>query len=329
MSQPRVAVVGAGMAGLTCARDLARQGFDVHVYDKSRGVGGRLATRRGEGESFDHGAQYFTARDPDFRAQVTRWQAQGLAAPWAARITSLGSEARPVEAGVERFVGIPGMSALCRDLAGDLPLTCSARIIALERGAREWRLRSEDGRIFDSFAAVVLAMPPAQAATLCHVHAPALAARAKAVPMAPCHAVMLSFGASLGLDFDAAFVHGPELSWIARNDSKPGRPPRESWVLHSTSAWAERHVDADAAAVIATLGEAFAELSGCALPSPHSAMAHRWLYALPTAALEEACLAEPESGLYCCGDWCGGPRVEGAWHSGRATAEKLRKVAES
>ena len=64
-----IAIVGAGIAGLAAGRVLHDAGHRVQVFDKSRSTGGRLCTRRGEGWQADHGAQYFTARHPDFDAE--------------------------------------------------------------------------------------------------------------------------------------------------------------------------------------------------------------------------------------------------------------------
>ena len=78
-----VIVIGAGLSGLTAARDLRAAGADVVVLEKSRGVGGRAATRRWDGWPVDHGAQFFTARSEDFRAQVEAWLEQGTCFAWA------------------------------------------------------------------------------------------------------------------------------------------------------------------------------------------------------------------------------------------------------
>jgi glycine/D-amino acid oxidase-like deaminating enzyme len=117
----RVAVVGAGLAGLTAARILEEQGHDVVVVEKARGAGGRSATRRHEAWQFDHGAQYFTARDPRFLQHVLAWQERGSIALWEGRIGVV--EKGRVQAAAEqtrRFVGLPGMNAVCRDIAGEL-----------------------------------------------------------------------------------------------------------------------------------------------------------------------------------------------------------------
>ena len=115
----RVAIVGAGMAGLCAATSLTSSGYTTRLFDKSRGTGGRLSTRRDGDLAFDLGAQYFTARDGEFVAQVERWQAAGVVAPWEGTIATLGpSDREPSgQSPPARWVGTPRMSALGRHLA--------------------------------------------------------------------------------------------------------------------------------------------------------------------------------------------------------------------
>ena len=80
---PHLAVIGSGIAGLSCATMLHRAGLEVSLFDKARSPGGRMSTRRGDDWQCDHGAQYFTARHPEFRAEVARWQQAGVADLWA------------------------------------------------------------------------------------------------------------------------------------------------------------------------------------------------------------------------------------------------------
>src|SRR5690349_18625283 len=110
---PRVAVIGAGLAGLALARFLTETGFPVKVFDKGRGPGGRMSTRRREEGTFDHGAQYFTARDPGFQRMVRTWEERGLVAQWRGRFGSLShGTVTPETQGPVRYVGVPGMSAV-------------------------------------------------------------------------------------------------------------------------------------------------------------------------------------------------------------------------
>ena len=127
---------------------------------------------------------------------------------------------------------------------------------------------------------------------------------------------MLAFEQPLALPFDGALVQASALSWIARNNSKPGRGDTECWVLHGAPAWSDEHIDAAPEQVIARLSDAFHRATACHEVKPLFVAAHRWRYALPTVLLEEACLFDPTLAIGACGDWCAGPRVEGAFLSG-------------
>jgi predicted NAD/FAD-dependent oxidoreductase len=135
---------------------------------------------------------------------------------------------------------------------------------------------------------------------------------------------MMTFEAALNLTFDAAFVREGPLAWIARNSSKPGRPRGdESWVLHATPEWSSAHLDDPPRAVELALLDGFANAVNHPVPWPRHIAAHRWRFSLPEEPLAAQCVADPEHGLFACGDWCGGPRVEGAVMSGLAAADEV------
>ncbi|MDJ0868374.1 MAG: NAD(P)-binding protein, partial [Myxococcota bacterium] len=228
----RTAVVGAGLSGLALAHALRARGEAVALFDKGRAPGGRVSTRRVEDLAFDHGAQYFTCRDPRFERLLADWLAAGVAARWEGRVRSLtrGAVATPREA-TERYVGAPGMSAITRHLAHDLEVLCGRRVTALERAPQGWRLVA-DGEELGSFERVVVSVPAPQALPLLAA-APALARRVAAVEMQPCQAALVAFEAPLPLPFEGAFVQDSPLAWVARSLGKPGRPVADCWVLHA------------------------------------------------------------------------------------------------
>ncbi len=318
------AVLGAGLSGLACARSLADSGWSVRVFDKARGAGGRMSTRRADGRHFDHGAQYFTVRDERFEGFVESWRQNGLVSEWDGEIAVLGDEAkRWKDRRTRRFVGVPGMNSICRHLAAGLDLTFETRVAGLDRVDGRWLLTSDGGAELGSYDSVVVSAPAPQTAALLKEPAPALAARAARVDMAPCWAVMASFPVPLRLGFDGAFVHDSALSWVARNNSKPGRPDGEAWLLHASPDWSRAHLELEKEDAAKLLLAAFRTAVGGLDQDAAEVDAHRWLYALPTNPLTEPYLYDADLGLGACGDWCGGPRVEGAFLSGCALADRL------
>lgn len=324
--RPSVAVIGAGLSGVTAARALRAAGYPVVVFEKSRGPGGRMSTRRtSAGDTFDHGAQYFTARDSLFQEQVRGWMEAGVVAEWHGVIGTL-EDGRVTQSAREqvRYVGVPAMGSGVRAYAEALHLRYEVRVARVDREGPAWMLTAESGERLGPYEGVVVAVPAPQAAPLL-AGAPELAARAATVNMEPCQAVMARFDARVPLELDAAFVHGSLLSWIARDASKPGRAQGERWVLHGSPEASRELLESPPEVVVARWVDAFAQATRLDV-RPVEAVAHRWRYALPSPALEETALFDAALGIGACGDWCGGPRVEGAFLSGVALARRLASV---
>lgn len=323
-----IGVIGAGIAGLAAARLLHQQGWSVEVFDKGRGVGGRCATRRTpDGSQFDHGAQYITVRSAAFAACVESWRSAAAAAPWEARIVALADgQMTPTTSTLLRYVGVPGMSALAQQLAVGLQVHCGVHIAAIIPEKQRYLLRTMTENLLGPFDGVLVSAPAPQAAALLAA-APHLAESAATVSYTPCWAVLVAWDQPLEIPFEGAFVHGSPLAWMARDSDKPGRPSGDCWVLHATPAWSREHVDDKPDAVATLLCEALHAALPREVATPMSAprllRAHRWRFAQPTTTTPEPCLFDEDRCLAAAGDWCGGPRVEGAYLSGCAAAERF------
>lgn len=325
----RIAVVGAGIAGLSAARRLGEANHEVTVFEKARGVGGRTSTRRSGEASFDHGAQYFTCRGAPFRALCDDLQRRGVVDSWDLPVVALSSgQARPLADPPPRYVGVPGMNALAKELAAPLSVQCRARItrVAPMRDASgpavPWQLVDDSHAVAAGYDGVVVATPAAQALALVGA-SEALSNRIRSVEIDPCWAVMLLFAERLDVGFAGAFVADSALAWVARNASKPGRPPGEAWVLHADAAWSRDHLEMPAEAVTKELCRVFEEALGVTVPSPAAAFAHRWRYARPVPPDARFPLWDRERRIGVCGDWTRGARVEDAFESGLELAEEI------
>ena len=307
----RIAIVGAGMAGMSCGQRLSRLGHEVRLFDKGRGPGGRMATRRMEDGGttlhFDHGAQYFTARDPRFVEQVAHWETAGVVARWAA-------------AGEDAWVGTPAMNAPLKAMAGELGVQFGTRIEQLVRDGESWQIDGE-GAPDARFDAVLVAVPAEQAGSLLQPHAPAMATLADQTASDPCWTLMAGFEAPLALVQDTLRQRGP-IGWAARNNAKPGRASEECWVVQASPEWSRAHLEDNAETVAAALLAELAEANGGPLPRQLAATAHRWRFARSGTAGEEA-LWDAEQRIGVCGDWLIGPRVEAAYMSGLLLAEAV------
>lgn len=319
------AVVGAGLSGMTLARELEQAGHRCQVFEKSRGRGGRLATRRRDGWQADHGAQYFTVRDSEFQAEVDQWLARGWVAPWPVTPVVLDREGvheSPDEQ--TRYVGVPTMNAMVQGLSEGLDLFTQTRVDRLERVGRQWRLWDDQGEQYGQFDAVLLTAPLAQSLALLPQGSQLEVPLRGTTAMLPCWAVAITFSEPTGIEADAAFVKAGVVNWLARDSSKPGRAAEpETWVAHFTAQWSANHLDASDSLLEQQCLAALRRLGQTDLPAVTDRFKHRWLYARSGSEtqLNEAFDANLAIGL--AGDWTQGDRLEGAWRSGHRLAKTV------
>lgn len=316
----KIAVIGAGLAGISAASALVEAGVDVTLFERDSAVGGRL----GDVGKADLGAQYFTVRHPAFRQATREWQQRGWIAEWSPRLYHY-DHAHGLRASaddIQRLVGIPDMATLAEHLLGSDPV-CDSEIQQIQRTADEhWLLQTADGTQLGPFTGLVLATAPATAALLLEA-APQVQQDVARVRMRPCWSLALRFANPLGTVLDACFVRDGPLDWLARNNSKPQRPVDELWVAQSTASWAEEHQHASPELVASALQQAMAEVLSVPLPEADQVQIRYWPQARPAEELKWGALAAPKLGLYVCGDWCLGGRIENAWLSGRQAAKAV------
>ena len=312
----KVAIVGAGLSGLVVARGLHAQ-HDVVVFDKSRGVGGRMATRYAGPFEFDHGAQFFTARSLAFREFLAPLVEAGVVANWNATFAEVRrgeiATTRAWDEAYPHYVGAPRMNAIGKYLAHELDVRAGQAIESVSDpilGDFDWR---------------VIAVPAAQAAILAGAGT-RLEDTADSVPMLGCFALMLGFDGPVDLPWQAALVQGMDISWISLNSSKPGRPTSTAFVVHSTNAWAEANMDTPRKQVLDHLLGEFSLATGIDAGTATHVDLHRWRYANVDSQAGAQCLVDEHTRTAACGDWFVRGRVEAAFTSGHALLGKLRKV---
>jgi hypothetical protein len=294
----RVAVVGAGLAGLVAASRLVAGGRAVTVFEKSRGLGGRLATRRSEWGPFDHGAPV---------VHCEAWQ-----------VASLAAEGTCVRWGDLGHVGMPGMSALVRPLGAGVEVRTEAEVAAVEPGPDGVTLRFKAGGEEGPFARVILALPAPQVLRITGALDGAEALRG--VEMGPVWTLMAAFGERP--DLPDIVRPGGALDLVVRDSAKPGREG-ERWVAHASHDWTRERLEREKEAVLPVLLAEMEDVAEGRLPRPVHVAAHRWRFGLTERALGAPFAALAGGVVLAGGDWALGARGEQAWLSGQAMAEAV------
>jgi renalase len=345
----KIAIIGAGISGLACAQALNQhfehfqnrgglnQGGHITIFEKSRGPSGRASTRKADTWQADHGAQYFTARSNEFNAQVQAWIKQGVVSPWKGRIRvlqdQLPTDQAPLDqfpAGlapsesVTRYVGSPTMTAPAQAMAAGQNLQTNTTVNNLRQVDQGWQIHSqEEGWLSPLFDLVVFSIPQPQLAPFAGFFSQSVASAMHSVQFHACHAVMLQYSKALDLGFDGLFANQQAVSWVSRNNSKPGRSGQESWVVHFSAGYSQQHLEAPPEDTIALAGQ-FMQARGA--PAQAGATLHRWRYALAEPSLTQGVLIDAQQRIIICGDWLAGGRIEGAWKSGNAAAQAVCEI---
>jgi predicted NAD/FAD-dependent oxidoreductase len=303
----RIAIIGAGLSGLCLAQRLQSTGADteVTVFEKGRGVGGRMATRRIDGWHFDHGAQFFTARHPAFRRFLAPYLDSGLVQQWRPKLAGLTPGAPSYRCGwfEPHYVAVPTMTSLAKSLAAPLAVVLQHEVKRLQRVGDEWLLHFSNGQISEPFDWVITALPaPMAVSVLPHDFRGHDAMRR--VRYAPRATLMLGFHGELALPWDAAKVHDDTLAWVVRGGSRPGRPGPETLFLQSTTNWALEHGDLTIDEASARLEAALRALPGLAdLSEAACRYVHRWRYGELIRRADAPAYIDPDLQLAACGEW--------------------------
>lgn len=311
-----VIVIGAGMSGLMAAHLLQKHGFKVTVLDKGKGVGGRLATRRMDDAILDHGAQFFTARNPRFLAFVSQWQAQGLIQIWP----GLQDGQEP------RYIAQQGMTAIAKALAQPLQVLCNTLVERIDLQDQGWKITDANQQTYQSRFLILTAPLPQIEALLqrSDFQWPAgLQAELRPLDYHPCLALLVTLNKPSGIPKPGflEFQEGP-LRWMADNQRKGISPNNPSVTIHAAPELSRSHFDVDETFVAQQLLEA-------AKPWVPDAIIQnwqlkKWRYSQPVQTdVKLFRIAHTDPVLLLAGDAFGGPRVEGAALSGLAAADYL------
>ncbi|MGY6707447.1 MAG: NAD(P)/FAD-dependent oxidoreductase [Rhizobiaceae bacterium] len=322
----RIAIIGAGIGGIALAHALSG-GAQVTVFEKGRGVGGRMATRREGDHAFDHGAQCFTVRTPQFESWLAPLREQGLVAEWSGRVVNLsaGRITGPRHWRERHLVGVPGMNAIARHLAAGLDVRSNVEIAPIAAAAGTVPLASIAGESLGAFDLVVSTTTPHQTRAL-FADLPAIASLEQP-RMKPCHALMLALEGPWPQDWIAAKIMDGPVKWVSVDSSKPGRDASKArLVAHTRSGWSRHHADTPARLLEPILVDALANAMPFPLPRPALVKAHRWRSALVSRTQRSGPMLDPALGVAATGDWAASSRIEEAVLSALELARRIEET---
>jgi predicted NAD/FAD-dependent oxidoreductase len=341
----RVAIIGGGVGGTTVARGLVARNegnpkvsLQVTIFEKSRGLGGRLSTRHQSGFQFDHGAPHFTIKDPVFAAFCEQLQAEGVLSEWTGTEAQLGEGAFGHFVPPPRWVAVPGMNALCKaglEDGSDVRVMPGVEVAPLRSSSdRRWHLSSVAGEALGDFDVVVLTAPVPQSIKLIGAVVPPLSESAanmrvqqslQNLELQPCFSLMIGLPDPTSLTLKRlgwcrAKVNDRVVSWIGVDSSKPGRDhSRTSIVVHSQALWSRERLEHPVEETGLMMLGALNRITNLDVVSPACSATHRWRYAARASgqcldpAVQGLRLADQERGLYVVSEVFEPTRVEHAW----------------
>ena len=309
MEKPNIAIIGAGMTGMICARNLQDAGYEPIIFEKSRGVGGRIATRRTrEGLQFDHGAQYITARNENFQSFINNAINAGCAVNWEIE-------------GQNTFVGRPSMNSLLGSVTKGISLQLNQEIKTVDKAENGWVLSSDNQNQLCDIA--VLALPAPQIINLIGKEH-SLSQKICDVEMTSCLTLMAAFPSDQATPFITRREANDDLVWIAQDSAKPERSREVTcWVAQAGEDWSRKYLECDKDEIARILIPMLCERLSIAPSKLLYASAHRWRYSKVTVPLGRSFISDDSATLYLGGDWAIGARVEAAWESGTAIAKNI------
>ncbi len=327
----RIAIIGAGISAATLAFYLGKKkNFEVEIFEKSRGIGGRMSTRYSDNFSFDHGAQYFTARSDEFKHFLKPLIKRNIVSPWKGKFINIKNcEVFDRMHFEDHYVGTPKMNMLPKELIAKsgVKVNLSQHIKPINEDDMlngKWHLKDLDSNKLGEYDFVISTAPCHQAAELLPktFEEYYLIEKAK---LSACYSLMLGFSEPLiNIHWSAAKINDSPISWIAKNETKGGRNNSVTSILiQTTNGWAEENVEADQAEVKKILTDEFYKLVDVGNQIPEYENMHRWKYANVEASSEKDFLIDEKMSLAACGDWCISGKVESAFLSSYKLADYI------
>lgn len=323
----KIAIIGAGMAGTTLATYL-RKDQQVTIFEKARSVGGRMSNRRAANYSFDHGAQFFSAKSKEFQEFLQPLIQLGIVKSWNIVFCEFKNDQLVRRTFWDNtyphYIALPAMNGLVKYLAKDLDirLNCAVQRVEKKPGQVAWQLFDQNEQVLGEFDWVISSAPPEQTINLLpesFQYQNAL----KQIKMSACYSLLLGFAQPLKLQFEAALVKEADISWISVNNSKYGRTGGQALLVHSTNQWADQHLLAEENFVLKYLLAETKRVTKQPVEQAIYQAIHKWRYANIARQKTQDYFIDINNQLGALGDWCIQGRVEAAFLSAKAAAQRM------
>ena len=321
LAKPKIAIIGAGLTGLSCAKKLSLAEYNPIIIEKSRGLGGRISTRRIKNRNFyfDHGAQYVSAKGKNFDEYLMKAMLEGNAAEWFIQPPNNQEKSK------RKIVGLNGMTNLVRPLAANLNLHFNSPVKKIHPHNYGWKIETTNQIYETIFDIVITTIPAPQVIPLVSENS-VLTSELNKVKFTSCLAAMIAFEDKISLNENIYSNPASEIIWCARNSSKPSQTlNKDCWILHASSHWSAKNIEDEKHHIAKNLLEIFRKKLNLRLPKVHFLAGHKWRFAFASLPLNKKFLVSDNKSLIMGGDWCLGNRAENAYDTGLSMANFILK----
>lgn len=329
IKKQNIAIIGAGIAGLSLA-NMLNDVVNIEVFEKSRGYGGRVATRHNEDFMFDHGAQFFTAKNEKFKKFIQPLIDKEIVGIWNAKFVEIDEDKitykKDWNSHYPHYVGIPKMNEICKHLSNNIETKLNVEVKRIAKSNNDkWQLFDSDSNHLGNFDWIICSAPAFQAQKLLPLEF-AHHDKLRSIKMLGCYALMLSFKNKLNVDWDAALVKNSNLSWISFNSSKPARNSSNAVVALASNSWADENIEADLEIVKTEMLNSLSQIVKFSDQDLLGCNIHRWKYANIGKNDQFEYLLDQDKKLAVIGDWCIKGRIESAFISADQLYNQIIKL---
>ena len=325
MTKKSVAIIGAGLSGITLA-NLIKKKFDVEIFEKSRGVGGRMSTRKELPFIFDHGAQFFKIKTIEFLNFCSELFDQRIIRPWNFNLAYFEGnnlkKIRIIKKKHKYFVGVPDMNSIVKYLSKNCDVALNTKIEKVIKRGKKWYLYDQSKRLYGGYDWLILTLPGEQNLELIPKSL-SFYSLVESIKMKAVFSVMIGMNESFNLKYDAALIENIDIAWLAINNSKPHRHCKHSLLVNSSFEYAAKNINSPKEKILKHLLCVTSRLIKYRLSNPSIVKIHKWRYVEAEKSPVENYYLNQDSQIAVCGDWFINSRVEGAFTSANHLSKKI------